>query len=453
MDPLDNGLEDPGAASSVPEPAAIAGIEGSPQPPLEEASDGYAPWLLPPTAPPALTEPHGDTPPPLPRDSLPPMFAPKKVPTDQVSPWVVVGLMGLMGASMLGLFFDGEFGHLLKGSWDACLFTTLAVLAYAGRKRPWAQWMSWLMLGGIVTLAAFFNCAVCLEALVEDGQGISFRDTHQGFVLILVLFLSWACLIPALLPALHRSPLGIGRLEEAAGWTNIRLLALGTTVSLMLSCCVPLVVLGEPPILAAMQRSARFAADITGNRGAAGLLRDQLYGLVWILLGAALAVGWGITRDAGQTLRRLGLERIPVQQLRIAVLSPALLFVLGGMLDQLITWIWGTLGWRITDASAVEALFSAYTTPLGAIVIGVTAGLGEEVAVRGILQPRLGILLSNCLFTAMHAYQYHWDGLCSVFVIGLALGWIRKKTNTTVSAIAHGGYDFLLILLEYLGAH
>ena len=183
------------------------------------------------------------------------------------------------------------------------------------------------------------------------------------------------------------------------------------------------------------------------------MLRDQLYGLVWILLGAALAVGWGITRDAGQTLRRLGLERIPIQQLRIAVLSPALLFVLGDVLDRLITWIWGALGWRITDASAVEALFSAYTTPLGAIVIGVTAGLGEEIAVRGILQPRLGILLSNCLFTAMHAYQYHWDGLCSVFVIGLALGWIRKRTNTTVSAIAHGGYDFLLILLEYLGAH
>ncbi|MDH4373110.1 MAG: type II CAAX endopeptidase family protein [Verrucomicrobiota bacterium] len=450
MDPQDNGLEDPGAASSVPEPADI---QEPPKNPVKVASDDYPQWLLPPIAPPALTEPLGDTPPPLPENFPPLMFTPKKVPTDPVSPWVVVGLIGLMGASILGLFFDGEFGHLLKGSWDTCLFTTLAVLAYAGRERPWAQWMSWLMLGGIVTLAAFFNFAICIEALADDGQGISLRDTHQAFVLMLVLFLSWACLIPALLPALRRSPLGIARLEEAAGWTNIRLLALGTTVSLMLSCCVPLVILGEPPILAALQRSARFAADMTGNRGAAGLLRDQLYGLVWILLGAALAVGWGITRDAGQTLRRLGLERIPIQQLRIAVLSPALLFVLGDVLDRLITWIWGALGWRITDASAVEALFSAYTTPLGAIVIGVTAGLGEEIAVRGILQPRLGILLSNCLFTAMHAYQYHWDGLCSVFVIGLALGWIRKRTNTTVSAIAHGGYDFLLILLEYLGAH
>jgi membrane protease YdiL (CAAX protease family) len=47
----------------------------------------------------------------------------------------------------------------------------------------------------------------------------------------------------------------------------------------------------------------------------------------------------------------------------------------------------------------------------------------------------------------MHAYQYHWDALCSVFITGLVLGLIRKKTNTTVSAIVHGGFDFVLILM------
>ncbi len=91
-------------------------------------------------------------------------------------------------------------------------------------------------------------------------------------------------------------------------------------------------------------------------------------------------------------------------------------------------------------------------TPLGAVVIGVTAGLGEEVAVRGVLQPRLGLVLSNLFFTALHALQYNFDGLLSVFLAGLVLGWVRRHTNTAVSAVVHGFYDFLLIMLTVLSA-
>ncbi len=69
---------------------------------------------------------------------------------------------------------------------------------------------------------------------------------------------------------------------------------------------------------------------------------------------------------------------------------------------------------------------------------------------RGVLQPRLGILLSNLFFIALHAFQYHWNTLLVIFVVGLALGILRKRTNTTTSAIAHGTYDFILIMLAVL---
>ena len=49
-------------------------------------------------------------------------------------------------------------------------------------------------------------------------------------------------------------------------------------------------------------------------------------------------------------------------------------------------------------------------------------------------------------FTALHAYQYNWDALLSVFFIGLVFGLIRQRTNTSVSAVVHGGYDFLAIM-------
>jgi membrane protease YdiL (CAAX protease family) len=85
-------------------------------------------------------------------------------------------------------------------------------------------------------------------------------------------------------------------------------------------------------------------------------------------------------------------------------------------------------------------------TPVGAVVIGVVAGIGEELAVRGVLQPRLGIWLSNLAFTLAHAFQYHWDALLIVFLLGMVLGVLRQKTNTTVCALVHGTYNCLLVL-------
>ena len=133
-------------------------------------------------------------------------------------------------------------------------------------------------------------------------------------------------------------------------------------------------------------------------------------------------------------------------QLRLAVVD------LDGLaLDPAIARLWEGLGWPRTDTKAFERLMAGLITPLGALVIGVTAGLGEEVAVRGVLQPRLGMLLANLTFTSAHAVQYGWDGLLVVFMVGLALSVLRARTNTTTSAIAHGVYDFILVFAASAG--
>ena len=106
----------------------------------------------------------------------------------------------------------------------------------------------------------------------------------------------------------------------------------------------------------------------------------------------------------------------------------------------------------MTDDDAVDELFGHAYNPLGALVIGVSAGLGEELAVRGVLQPRLGLLLSNLFFTALHAFQYNLDGLLSVLLVGLFLGVVRQRANTSTSAIVHGAYDCILLLLSMLAA-
>ena len=454
MDQTDDDAQIPENPPIIPEPPVLAEV---PEPPAGSASDDYPPWLLPPAVPSASAEtrakgfpepppilPETEGPPPRVGTPLPPMFSPRRPVADPVSPWAFVALAILMGASLLALFIPGKLGRMLLGSWTTSIFSTMAVAAYLGLERSWARQVSWLILGGTLILMALFNVGISLKAMSGDGVSPSLENKYE---VLLVMCLSLLCVIPGFRPILRRSPLGFGWLSGTTEWTSVRLLALGTTVSLTLSCCIPLLILGEPPFLLAIQRSAAFAAEINENRGAEGMLRDNFYSLVWTLGGAMLAVGMGIRRNTNQTLDRLGLQRISILQLGVAVLLTALLLGLGEWMDLGITRTWQAFGWKTTDASAVEALFSGFFSPVGAIVIGVTAGLGEEVAVRGILQPRLGILLSNSFFTAMHAYQYHWDALCSVFITGLVLGLIRKKTNTTVSAIVHGGFDFVLILM------
>jgi len=156
-------------------------------------------------------------------------------------------------------------------------------------------------------------------------------------------------------------------------------------------------------------------------------------------------------RTFPQALERVGLVRTRGWQILLAIGAAAcLVWAMPGM-DQAITRLWEKMAWPVTDSRAFNDLFRFAINPVGAVIIGIVAGLGEELAIRGVLQPRIGIVLSNLFFTSLHSFQYNFDGLASVFLIGLVLGVIRKYTNTTTSAMVHGLYDGTVILLMYLG--
>ena len=173
--------------------------------------------------------------------------------------------------------------------------------------------------------------------------------------------------------------------------------------------------------------------------------------MLWSVPVAALTVGFPLARGSRDALDRLGFVRPTLRQVGIAIGAAVLLVVVAGVLDQAITWTWKFFGWRGTDAESVEKLFQSLTTPLGAVVIGVTAGIEEELCARGALQPRLGMVLANLFFVSLHALQYSWDGLLAVMLIGLVLGVIRSRTNTTTSCIVHGSYDFIVVMLAAYG--
>ena len=77
-----------------------------------------------------------------------------------------------------------------------------------------------------------------------------------------------------------------------------------------------------------------------------------------------------------------------------------------------------------------------------ALLLGVSAGVGEEVLVRGALQPRTGLLWASLLFAAAHV-QYTWFGMLVIVMLGIALGLVRRYTNTTTAIVVHGVYDVI----------
>ena len=42
--------------------------------------------------------------------------------------------------------------------------------------------------------------------------------------------------------------------------------------------------------------------------------------------------------------------------------------------------------------------------------------------------------------------QYSWFGMLVILALGLVLGLVRKRTNTTVAMIAHVAYDVIAVL-------
>jgi membrane protease YdiL (CAAX protease family) len=213
---------------------------------------------------------------------------------------------------------------------------------------------------------------------------------------------------------------------------------------------VPLIALGgRPPILELINSRA---LDNIGAEASIGVRPvDLIYQFVWTIPATLVAAGWPIVRKFPAVLVRLGMVRPSLRQVLFGVGAGVALaaFALFG-LDPGVNSLWKSLGWEPTDVQAFEKLLSQLVTPLGAVLIGVTAGVGEEMAVRGLLQPRIGLIASNLVFTAFHAFQYGVDALLSVFIVGLVLGVIRAKSNTTTSAIVHGVYDFVLIMTSVI---
>jgi glycosyltransferase involved in cell wall biosynthesis len=165
-------------------------------------------------------------------------------------------------------------------------------------------------------------------------------------------------------------------------------------------------------------------------------------GLLGYVLLALAAVGFMVRRNLRATLDRLGLKALRLRDGGTIVAGVAGLLLLNHGADWFQQRALPDL-WK-SDQAFNEALAGGLSGAQ-AVLLGMSAGIGEEITMRGALQPRLGLTLTALLFASLHV-QYSWYGMAVIFVLGLVLGVIRRRTSTTAAMAVHVIYDIVAIL-------
>ena len=129
--------------------------------------------------------------------------------------------------------------------------------------------------------------------------------------------------------------------------------------------------------------------------------------------------------------------------------------IVGAILGVLIAWIgWGILNLNYLkgELDKYSNLFSAQnlTYPL-IIFVSLSAGIGEEIFFRGIIQPFLGVVLTAIFFVAIHGYlnpknlKISIYGSYMVIVITL-IGYLSNYLGLISAITAHTFIDIVLLI-------
>lgn len=175
---------------------------------------------------------------------------------------------------------------------------------------------------------------------------------------------------------------------------------------------------------------------------------DVLLSGIPLLLFAVAGVGLWIRRGGRSTVQRLGLLRPTWRQLLAAAAITVLLLAF----DFAVNATWQEVAPSSYDLlqRVSENLFGGLATVTGALVLGLSAGISEELLFRGAVQPRLGLLLTTILFTIGHLQYGLTVATAEILIIGLVLGLVRQRSHTTVCILIHAAYNGVGTLLGTL---
>jgi membrane protease YdiL (CAAX protease family) len=161
---------------------------------------------------------------------------------------------------------------------------------------------------------------------------------------------------------------------------------------------------------------------------------------------AFAAIGIWIYRTPKDTIGRLGLVRPTARLVLIAAGLFVVALIINAVAYQLMRQFQSSV---VQDyEQVIKETASGSHNPIAAIIFGLSAGAGEELVFRGVLQPRFGLLVTALLFAAIHVQYGVTFILVGIFGIGLLLGFERKRYGLTACILTHMMVDTLAALLS-----
>lgn len=176
------------------------------------------------------------------------------------------------------------------------------------------------------------------------------------------------------------------------------------------------------------------------------LLAALVTNVVAFMALAYVAVGYRNYRNGEEATARLGLGRPTPEQIKVGLLAVIPAFVcayIGSALTVL-------LQPDVVDqlGENIDNLTAGVQNPIGAVILGLTSGIGEEVLFRGAIQPRFGIGITSVFWVLLHTqYDFTWV-LLGLLLLGFLLGYLRKRYGTMAAVITHAVYNMLVVLLQ-----
>jgi membrane protease YdiL (CAAX protease family) len=160
---------------------------------------------------------------------------------------------------------------------------------------------------------------------------------------------------------------------------------------------------------------------------------------------AYIAVGFPYWRELRDATERLGIVVPDPRAIGIAIAATFASLVVVAVVGLISQQFDPGLSESLDEI--VDQMTSQVQNPIGAIVLGASAGLGEEAIFRGALQPRYGIVIPSLLFMMLHGPQYGFNlALLGLFGVSIILGLVRKHVNTTAAMITHALFNAVQVL-------
>jgi membrane protease YdiL (CAAX protease family) len=162
-----------------------------------------------------------------------------------------------------------------------------------------------------------------------------------------------------------------------------------------------------------------------------------------------VGIGWPLRRGGREALSRLGLVWPSLRQVLLGV---GLAFVMVGVVlaIQVVAAALGIAADADVEELTEQLLGPLFTSWWGILTLGLAAALGEETLMRGAAQPRLGLLFTAALFALLHSNYGITLSTLIVFLLGLILGLVRIRHNTSTAMVLHATYNTILGIMAYL---